>query len=424
MTHQRLRVFENVTGHFACSPDGRSLVVALPERWIELRDLESGAMRRRWLTDDALVELAWSPDGRFIAGIGSARREIHLWSAATGDRAGRFTVPVERVASMSFASCGKDATARLWPVNAPASERGWRQGRDPVAISSDGRFVATRSTEGLVQLGDVHKRRLHVLPPGPARHVLGFIGKAGVVATVERSDSEAPPLLQHWNPSGEAGGEAIAIPDVAPGRVSATGGAPAARLGAMAVGKAGLVVFDLVTGAIQQRLTWQRREVTWLQFSPNGLHLAAVSWPNRARLWHLGTNQPVADWAASEGVVQRLAFSADGGLLATAGDDNLISIWETAAGGRVAQLRGHKAEISALAFNPDGRTFASASLDHTLKLWHVPTWRELGTLRRDQLFTFLDFAGDEPTLFAGEYREALHLLHAPRSEDQSWPGFP
>ena len=228
-THQRLRVFENVTGHFACSPDGRSLVVALPERWIELRDLESGAMRRRWLTDDALVELAWSPDGRFIAGIGAARREIHLWSAATGDRAGRFTVPVERVASMSFApggdllaiigadhtvrlwdvpqmverrvlrghgdellavafspsgdliaSCGKDATARLWPVNAPASERGWRQGRDPVAISSDGRFVATRSTEGLVQLGDVHKRRLHVLPPGPARHVLGFIGKAGV----------------------------------------------------------------------------------------------------------------------------------------------------------------------------------------------------------------------------------------------------
>ena len=82
----------------------------------------------------------------------------------------------------------------------------------------------------------------------------------------------------------------------------------------------------------------------------------------------------------------------------------------------MAQLRGHKAEVSALAFTPDGRTLASASIDLTLKLWHVPTWRELGTLRREKLFTFLAFAGEEPTLFAGEYRKSLHLFRAPREE--------
>ena len=472
-THQRLRVVENVTGYFARSPDGRSLAVALPERWIEVRDLETGTMPLRWPTDDAVGELAWSPEGGFIAGIGAARREIHLWSAATGERAGRLTVPIERVAAMAFspggnllatigtdhavrlwdvprlmerrvlrghgdellavafspqgdliASCGKDATARVWPVDAPASESGWTQGRNPVAVSSEGRFVATRSTEGLVQLGDVPERRMHPLPSGPARDVLGFISATGTVATLERPDREAPPRLRHWSASGEAVGETIAIPDVAAGRILTTAGAPAARLGALAVRKGGIVIFDLVTGAIRQRLTWQRREVTWLQLSPDGRRLAAVSWPNRARLWHLDTDHPVADWVASDGVVQRLAFSPDGGLLATAGDDNQITLWETAAGGRVAQLRGHKAEISALAFHPDGRTLASASLDHTLKLWHVPTWRELGTLRRDQMITFLAFAGDEPTLFAGEYREALHLLRAPRSKELPWPGFP
>jgi len=472
-THQRLRVFENVTGYFACSPDGRSLAVALPERWIEVRDIETGLMPRRWPTDDAVGELAWSPDGGFIAGIGASRREIHLWSAATGERAGRFTVPVERVASMCFspggnllatigtdhavrlwdvprlverrvlrghgdvllavafsptgdlvASCGKDATARLWPVNAPANESGWTEGRNPVAVSSDGRFVATRSTEGLVQLGDVKERRMHPLPVGPTRDVLGFISTTSEVATLERPDRDAPPLLRHWSASGEAVGEAITIQDVAAGRILTAAGAPAARLGALALGKGGIMVFDLVTGAIRHRLTWQRRHVTWLQFSPDGQRLAAVSWPNRARLWHLGAELPVADWVASEGVVQRLAFSPDGGLLATADDDNLISLWETTAGGRVAQLRGHKAEISALAFHPDGRTLASASLDYTLKLWHVPTWRELGTLRRDKMISFLAFAGDEPTLFAGEYLEALHLLRAPHSKELAWPGFP
>lgn len=88
------------------------------------------------------------------------------------------------------------------------------------------------------------------------------------------------------------------------------------------------------------------------------------------------------------------------------------------------QLRGHMAEISAQAFHPDGRTLASASLDHTLKLRHVPTSRELASLRRRQLHTFLAFAGNEPNLFAGEYREALHLLCAPRSPEPSWPGIP
>jgi WD40 repeat protein len=91
----------------------------------------------------------------------------------------------------------------------------------------------------------------------------------------------------------------------------------------------------------------------------------------------------------------------------------MISVWESATGVRTALLRGHKAEITALAFTPDGRTLASASTDHTLKLWHVPTWRELGTLRRERLFTFLAFAGDGPSLFAGEYRKSLHILRAP-----------
>lgn len=182
------------------------------------------------------------------------------------------------------ASCGKDATARLWPVNAPASESGWTLGRNPVAVSSDGRFVATRSTEGLVQVGDIQERRMHPLPAGSRRDVLGFIGTTGTVATLGRPEREAPPLLRHWNASGEAVGEAIAIPDVTAGRILTTAGAPAARLGALAVAKGAVVVFDMATGVVRHRLTWLRRDVTWLQFSPDGQHLAAVSWPNRARL--------------------------------------------------------------------------------------------------------------------------------------------
>ena len=460
-SHQRLQTLEQVTGHFALSDDGRALAVARKGSGLEIREVESGTILRRWPTDDSLHDLAWSPDGRVLAAVGSSRREIHLWSAE-GERLGRFAVAGERVWAIAFspdsrtlatagadhsvrlwdlarqterrslrghgdevlavafapsgdrvASAGKDMTVRLWPISDSADEGEWQQARHAVAVARDGRGVATRSPDGQVQICDTVSRRTFALPSGAPRDVLGFLANGSSLVTLERPDTKQPPQLRHWNSSGERVGEPVAVAETPEGKISTTACAIAADLGALASGKGNVIVFDLKTGRAVHRLNWARREVTWLSLSPDGQWLAAVSWPNRARIWNLAKDQVVADWAASEGVVQRLAFSPDGLLLATAGDDNMISVWEAATGARAALLRGHKAEVTALAFTPDGRTLGSASADRTLKLWHVPTWRELGTLRRERLFTFLAFAGDGPSLFVGEYRKSLHILRAP-----------
>jgi WD40 repeat protein len=311
----------------------------------------------------------------------------------------------------------------LWSTHGSADDSGWEQSRLPGAVSRDGRWVATRSDDGRVQICDVSERKVFPLVDAGPRGVLCFFDRDQTLATIERSSPASSPLLRHWNHAGDQVRGPMEIAEVPEGKITTPiAGSPEAGLGALAVGKGNVVVFDLRTGAVVHRLTWLRRETSWLQLSSDGRLLAAVSWPNRARLWDLASGQPVADWLASDGVVQRIAFSPDGGVLATAGDDNMITLWATTNGARLTQLRGHKAEVSALAFTPDGRTLASASTDLTLKLWHVPTWRELGTLRREKLFSFLVFAGDGPTLFAGEYRKSLHLFRAPQDAIPAAPG--
>src|SRR6185503_17740951 len=132
-TRQRVQTVEKVTGHFALSPDGRALAVAYPNWWIELRDPQSGGTLRRWSADELVHELAWSPDGRFLAAVGSSRREIHLWSADTGERLGRFNVASERVWAIAFspdgatlATVGADHAVRLWDVARQTERRALR----------------------------------------------------------------------------------------------------------------------------------------------------------------------------------------------------------------------------------------------------------------------------------------------------------
>ncbi len=106
-----------------------------------------------------------------------------------------------------------------------------------------------------------------------------------------------------------------------------------------------------------------------LAFSPDGKHLTVGCYDGTIRIhaandWHqfkILTNH--TGWVSS------LAFSKDGQWLASGGADHSIRVWRTRDWEETATLRGHQEEVWAVAFTPDGQQLVSGSKDHTVRLW-------------------------------------------------------
>lgn len=72
-------------------------------------------------------------------------------------------------------------------------------------------------------------------------------------------------------------------------------------------------------------------------------------------------------------LIEALALSPDGHLLASGGRDRKIKIWDLSRGDELAVLVGHGGRVRSLAFSPDGSLLASAADDGTVRIWAVST---------------------------------------------------
>ena len=113
---------------------------------------------------------------------------------------------------------------------------------------------------------------------------------------------------------------------------------------------------------------------TWLlpvtlAFSPDGKHLTVGCYDGTIRIHAANDWRQVKILTNHTGWVSALAFSKDGQWLASASADHSIRVWRTRDWEEMATLRGHEEEVWAVAFTPDGERLVSGSKDHSVRLW-------------------------------------------------------
>ena len=180
----------------ALSPDGRELALATRSEQVELRGGRTGSVQRMLAvpTDVRPAALAFSRDGQSLAAVADAGRVI-VWARSRdwrprvlGGAGGALrTVTFTPDGRAVVAGGGADGDVWLWNMSGgqPATFAGHSAPVTAVAVSPDGKILASASEDFTARLWDIDTRATIRVLTGPQSIVTGiaFSPSGSVVAT-------------------------------------------------------------------------------------------------------------------------------------------------------------------------------------------------------------------------------------------------
>jgi WD40 repeat protein/tRNA A-37 threonylcarbamoyl transferase component Bud32 len=361
-------VTESFCTALALSPDGKLLVCGRHDALgkspyfagAEIWDTRTG---KKLLVLKAANEdfhgLAFSPDGRLVAGGGSGK-VVHIWDADNGKEVrllqGGHADSISCCVAFSpdgkdLVSAGADTTLRMWDVATGRqllALRGHTAAVTQVAFSPDGQLLASASGDGTVRLWDLANQGRTVMASGRPAAVKKHTGPVVGVA---------------FSPNGKE--LASAVQDA--NNLTFHG---EVRVWAVQAGQQDLPV----SGSI-------------LAVSPDGKYLASGSYHgSAATVTDARTGQAQFTLQPPyKGAIAGLTFSRDGKRLAMLNrpfntpEPFGLTVWEVEA--RRSQVcSGPVDEAYGMAFSPDGRYLVAGGAGKTVRFWDVATGQVARTL--------------------------------------------
>ncbi|HEX3086433.1 MAG TPA: WD40 repeat domain-containing protein, partial [Pyrinomonadaceae bacterium] len=398
---QQMKGRTNMAYAVAFSEDGTQLTSGGRTRW----DLRTGQGRR---LSSSMTDKQFgvpSPDGKLIAMFAPNTSAVTIYEATTGktlqtlSRA-NFDGGVERVrfgqdgrslAVVYSTSQGVQTIGRL-----PSSElKIWDavDGRElqtlllsttPVetSFSSDGKMIATVSTQGEITLWDIASgSRLRSLTTSAGQSydptsMMKNMPTPGQMRRGQMPNIQMPNMDQMNSmitnmlgtmTAGTKGRNVSSVTFSRDGSVLASGGIES---------KSNFDMTAMMNQAKTQKPSKNQPQPGTDEFLKN----LKIETTGQLVLWNPATGQQLGAIKGHGKAINNVAFSRDAKLIASAGTDNTIKIWDVATQRELRTLTGHTAGIESMDFSPDGKLLASASDDGSTFLWDANTGEHLLTL--------------------------------------------
>lgn len=319
--------------HFlAFSPNGKWLICRFPTfttETVRVHDAATGKLVGAPLTSDTQFgfgEVHGSPDGAMLATLPSAlgglrERRVRLWRVATGK------MQPEPLRHEGDANClalspdgkllatgGLDGTARLWEMDKgrPHGSALWHAG--PVALVSfapDGSLLATCDESGVVRLWQTAAGRTRGKPALEAPASSFAFGPGGKWLAASGANEIRRLDLTTFQPMGK--------PFRQEHRVGILACSPDGALVAAGTEK-GIQLLDLAASRPREKSLELAKDVHGLAFSSDGKWLAAMSGDGVVQMWDPATGKlhdPPFKGEGLESAFFDMQISSDGQLVAT-----------------------------------------------------------------------------------------------------------
>lgn len=320
------------------SPERNAISESNLEKLAELRTLE---------VDGVVNELAFSPDGAWIAAA-SEEGTVSVWRVEDGGLVYEFGGHAGAVNSLAFspdgallATGGADESVRLWDMREGTLERTITSrtlGRIlRVLFSPDGELIAVADHLCFVQLREVQTGLLRrtLAQPNCSARLQGVVTSWAV----------------GFSPDGE--------------RILTGEGRPCCGGSLQSWPVQGFQGPDLVRG-----YSLRYRDLAYVPDSDS----IAVALLGSAVFWLMDSEsgEQLQTFEGHTYRVNSVDFSLDGGLIVSGGRDYKVHLWRVEDGSMLHTLDAHTDEVFDVIFSPDGSLLASGGADQTVILWSLP----------------------------------------------------
>ncbi len=294
--------------------------------------LKSGVYKNPGVADlDLIQSLAFSPDGSVLASGGY--RDIKLWRRPQD----------VRLATLQGAS-GETAAA--------------------LAVSPDGKWLATASPENAIKLWDLSNGQVNKTLAGHAAPLTSFRFSPDGSRLFSASQDKT---VRAWQVSDgsligriDTPAPVAALTLIGDGSKLATGGGD------------NMIRVWQTPAAPARALSGLPAGATSLAMSPDKKLLAIAGADGAIRVMDLASGQIAKTLSGHSGVVNDIAFQANGARLASAGADKTLRVWDMASGQQVISLEsGAAAAAEAAALHPSGNQAVAGYADGSIALWKL-----------------------------------------------------